>query len=320
MDLSVDKILKISTKNTELIDLHLVSCPQITFMKEIYRRYMDFCGTVVPIQITNIERNIHLDLSSVIMQTGANFIDSISIDMDKQFPLKSVTIYFDNRCELYHIDLLNFLSYLGTNKIIDMTNRSLISIHYKNVCTLDKKIYIEIDFKESFPKEINLYLNLFHLLPNNIQTIDLHGIDTILYNKNYFQYSKKSITVGEYTSTFDIQFKGKITAILVLLKHSDKTDLELSMSLLRGNKKFFTYDPHINKILLSHYNKKEHRKNHYILPFNLSFCGDPLSVKNNDIKFLTMDPNDKLDVIIRNKQGSIGSFKIKIWGLTFETL
>lgn len=308
-----------STKNPFIVD-H----PQITFMKSIYHRYERFTNITVPIQIVNIKnRNAHVELSSFIRSLGANFINGISVDINKQYPIESITLYYDNNYELYHIDLLNFLSYLKFNKIIDCTDSSLLTVPYKNVEIYERKVYFEINFKEKYPDNIDLFLDLYCLTPDEFTFIVRCGYNIILYHKNYFEHNIDYFSHGNHQDTFDLQFDGQINQILILLIPDKDVELELYASLIRDGNTIYHIDPHINKIILSDkYHIKQHIKNHYIM----SFCEEPFKnmyiPDNSKIKdgseSLTMTKKDIMDVVVKpkNEREHIRSVKIKIWGVT----
>jgi len=172
-------IIKQVKEHTELqssdsIHSYLTFNPDITFMKCVYRRYTKFINGTIPIKITNIEnQNIHCELSSRIKTIGANFINNIFIDIKKQYPVESITIYFNNNYEFYHIDLLKFLLYLGLNTIIDNDDSFIITIPYCNAITLENSLYFEINFQNQHPDSIDLLLYVSKLNKNDINLLQI---------------------------------------------------------------------------------------------------------------------------------------------------
>jgi len=295
------------------LNSYLVANPQITFMKMVYHRFRDFTNVTVPIKVAGVRsRCVYFELSETIRNLGSDYINGISVPTDARYPIKSFTVYFDNNNEVFHIDLLDFLSYLEPNK---MSHDNLF-IPYRNTISQDKKLYIQIDFKNLHPEDLYLYLNLFKLSESDISDLTTRGNDTLLHSKNYFEHRVTNVDAGEYITVLEPMFSGKINQILILLKPDNGEPLELYASLVAQDREVFVTDPQINMILLANsYGVTEYRPNHYAIPFN----DKPFKIGN--MTCFTISENDKLNIALKNKNGgAIGSVRIKIWALTYATV
>lgn len=292
------------------INSYLVGDPQVTYMKSIYRQYTDFINIKIPVKITNINSStVHFEISNIITKLGANYIYNIAISKNK-FPLKSITLYSYNNYEVYHSDLLNFIMFLQSNNFDYITDNFMI-IPYNDTVVPDKKLYIQFDFKNKYPDEIDLYLDLCRVALSDIPSIEKYN-PIPLYNKNYFEHHINNIGTNTYSKTLEPHFNGKIFQIMILLK-SQCNDLEFRASLIIENRVVFKTDPHINKILLlNNYNVKQYDPKYYVISFNNE--PDP-QVQNKN--FITIMDTDKINIIIENRKGPIGSAKIKIWGVCY---